>query len=273
MRAILLAVLILAAAPARALQSVYEAPLDEAVWRGGGTPARCELVHQVPGWGRVRFVHEAGGGLRLRLEPAAAAPVRVALAAVPPEWRPGMMIEDLAETALAGRPAAAEVAGEAAGRLLARLEAGIYGLASYARGGDEVMVFLSAVRFADGLEAFRACEARLLPWSFAEVARREVRFDSGSAAPPPAARAALAPLARWAAADPEVRVRVEASADPRGDARANLALSRRRAEAVRTLLVALGVPAARIELVPRGEVAAPRPRWAAVRRAEVRLLR
>lgn len=78
-----------------------------------------------------------------------------------------------------------------------------------------------------------------------EVLRLEgVPFASGSATLTAPARAALADVAARLKARPGVRVEVAGHGDDRGGRAYNLDLSRRRAEAVRDGLVALGVPAA-----------------------------
>lgn len=53
--------------------------------------------------------------------------------------------------------------------------------------------------------------------------------------------------ANWLKANPEVAVSIAGDADERGDITYNLALSQKRAEAVRDALVSLGVPADRIQ--------------------------
>ena len=70
-------------------------------------------------------------------------------------------------------------------------------------------------------------------------------------------RGRLAALAGTLATMPEVQVRIDGYADPRGDEAYNLDLSTRRAEHVRDLLTANGVPEERIRVVGHGERAAP----------------
>ena len=54
-------------------------------------------------------------------------------------------------------------------------------------------------------------------------------------------------------------MRLTANSDRAGDGRANLALSRARAEAVRDALAAIGVAPSRIEIIARGEAVLPVP--------------
>jgi peptidoglycan-associated lipoprotein len=61
------------------------------------------------------------------------------------------------------------------------------------------------------------------------------------------ARQALQDNANWLKANPGVTVSIAGNADERGDIPYNLVLSQKRAEAVRDVLVSLGVPAERIQ--------------------------
>ncbi len=59
--------------------------------------------------------------------------------------------------------------------------------------------------------------------------------------------------ARWLAAGADRKLRVEGHADDRGGAEYNLALGQKRAQAVVSALVLLGVPEARLEAVSFGD--------------------
>lgn len=63
----------------------------------------------------------------------------------------------------------------------------------------------------------------------------------------------LAAQAGWLARYPQVQVRIEGNADERGTREYNLALGARRAEAVRSFLIANGVPASRIDTISYGK--------------------
>lgn len=67
------------------------------------------------------------------------------------------------------------------------------------------------------------------------------------------ARPRLDAQAAWLRRYPDVRVRIEGNADERGTREYNLALGARRAEAVRSHLVAAGVAASRIEVISYGK--------------------
>lgn len=81
----------------------------------------------------------------------------------------------------------------------------------------------------------------------------QVYFDTGSAAVNARGQMIAGKVAYVVANDPTARVTVIGRTDRIGAAPANLALSQRRANAVRDALVAAGVPAARIDTSWTGE--------------------
>lgn len=78
-------------------------------------------------------------------------------------------------------------------------------------------------------------------------------FDTGSDTPRRGAAVLLADTARLMSSDASLTLRIEGHTDSRGDASDNEALAARRAERVAELLLAAGVPRARIEVVSFGE--------------------
>lgn len=81
----------------------------------------------------------------------------------------------------------------------------------------------------------------------------QVNFDSGSSEIDDAGRAEIAELAGVLRRYPNATIALTGFADPAGDAAANQALSRRRAEAVRVALIDAGANTARVTIVAQGE--------------------
>lgn len=81
----------------------------------------------------------------------------------------------------------------------------------------------------------------------------DVFFEYDRAELSDAARAVLQKNAEWLRRWTSTRVLLEGHADARGTAEYNLALGERRASAVRDYLLSLGVPAARLTIVSKGE--------------------
>lgn len=80
----------------------------------------------------------------------------------------------------------------------------------------------------------------------------DIFFGSGQSALKPEAADSMAPVVEFLQRYPGLPVRVVGYTDDRGNADANLALSRRRAESVRSALVSAGAEASRLEVSGRG---------------------
>lgn len=104
-----------------------------------------------------------------------------------------------------------------------------------------------------------------------------VHFDYDQYTLSSKARSTLKENAQVLLRQPNVRIRVEGHCDSRGSDEYNLALGDRRAQAVKNFLVALGVPADRLETNSYGEEMPLEPAnsevaWAKNRRAELKRL-
>lgn len=104
--------------------------------------------------------------------------------------------------------------------------------------------------------------------------QRSVYFDYNSANLKADYDPALRAHARYLAANPQARVRIEGNADERGSAGYNLRLGERRAATVRETLIAHGAPGAQVKIKSLGE-SQPKLKgrdeesWAENRRADV----
>jgi outer membrane protein OmpA-like peptidoglycan-associated protein len=97
----------------------------------------------------------------------------------------------------------------------------------------------------------------------------KVYFASGTAEVVPAFGEAATGLKEWLAANPGSSLAVSGFADPTGNAAANEALSRARAQAVRTTLVESGIAEASVELVKPEQPTDAASNLAGARRVEV----
>ena len=80
-----------------------------------------------------------------------------------------------------------------------------------------------------------------------------VYFDFNASDIRPDAQPVLAGQAQWLQRYPQVRVRIEGNCDERGTREYNFALGARRADAVRSFLIAHGIAAARITTISYGK--------------------
>ena len=112
--------------------------------------------------------------------------------------------------------------------------------------GDR-LVYIGDLRVAAGgndLYGALASEGR--------VVAEGITFDTASATLRPESLPVVQEIAAMMAANPGLRVRVEGHTDNTGTASANTRLSEQRANAVRSMLVGLGVAEGRVEAVGRG---------------------
>ena len=109
-------------------------------------------------------------------------------------------------------------------------------------------VYIADIRIAaGGLDLYGALESE------GRVVTEGVLFDTGSATLQPESFAVVQEIASMLQDHPELRVRVEGHTDNQGDASANQSLSEQRANAVRAMLVGLGVGAERLEAAGLGQ--------------------
>ena len=88
-----------------------------------------------------------------------------------------------------------------------------------------------------------ACEAQLLPASFAQIERLRITYASGVFVVPASLTQKLERFSVYVGGDPTVtRVYVDGHTDDRGLVRDNVSMSRKRGEMVTRYLVAAGVP-------------------------------
>lgn len=80
-----------------------------------------------------------------------------------------------------------------------------------------------------------------------------INFDYDSATLSTEARKTLASNAEWIRNHPDVTVQIEGHSDSRGSVEYNLALGERRAKAVKSYLVSLGVDSKRLTIISYGE--------------------
>jgi peptidoglycan-associated lipoprotein len=81
----------------------------------------------------------------------------------------------------------------------------------------------------------------------------DIYFDYDAYEISAAARAVLEKLSTWMLTNRATKISIEGHCDERGTNEYNLALGDRRAKAVRDVLIALGVPSGRIEMISYGE--------------------
>ncbi len=225
----------------------YGATGEASSWHVTSSRLQCTLTHPLPGYGSAVFEHRAGDGLAFRLHahfPALKGGA-ARLFSIAPPWAHERESRELGRVDFAGNAEEMLVHEPMARRLLMELEQGMsptFIFPDRVDGRDEVRVSLSPVNALEGLDYFRDCLGGMLPYGFSQVRESVIYFGTDSVALDSATRSRLDQVAAYLLADPAVeKVKVVGYADDRGTRRYNMALGKRRAEAVRAYLVAKGV--------------------------------
>ncbi len=124
------------------------------------------------------------------------------------------------------------------------------------RQSDQTVVALSAQLESSQEQIASLSEqirAQPLPTSVQRTLRGEIMFRTNASTLDADTGTHLSELAQLLAAAPDIVVRVDAYADPRGTEDENLSLSEKRAQSVREALLAGGIGADRIMVVAHGE--------------------
>ncbi len=237
----------------------YGARLDESTWNVAATRLVCSLEQKVPGYGAARFEGGRAGRLVFTLAALRPAPSsgEAHLAAAAPPWLHDVADVDFGAVAVRPGDVPVRVGEPLSQRLLSELGRGMMPTVVYQDwyGSPEpVTVAVSAVNVHPAVDEFLQCLTGLLSFDFASVERTTVYFAFGSSQLGRDARAALARVAEYAAADPQIsKVVVEGRADSVGFRRYNQRLSQKRAEAVKNYLASKGIAANRITIEAYGE--------------------
>ncbi len=149
--------------------------------------------------------------------------------------------------AVAGQVIGGDSAATAAGAAIGAAAGGLAGA------GVGHMMDRQEEQFREELAASNAAAIRREGNLLAITLRGDVTFDTGSAEVKPGLYSELDRIANILVQYPRTRIQVEGHTDSVGTETNNMALSERRAEAVKSLLVQRGVEPSRISVLPMGE--------------------
>jgi len=224
----------------------YGVGIENSHWYLSGSIFECSITHDIPGFGRAVFYHEAGESLRFYLD--APRPLlragQAALVIEAPSWRPGVPVRDLGYVASREAPQAVSVDTGRASIMMDSLLKGMSPtITRQARYEEQTLkVRLSPVNFAKVYQEYLSCMAGLLPANFKQVERSVLTFDSSDAWLSDAARKRLDLVVLYVGADPAVTgIVIDGHSDSYGHRITNRELSKQRAEAVAKYLIEAGI--------------------------------
>ncbi|MBL3528274.1 MAG: OmpA family protein [gamma proteobacterium endosymbiont of Lamellibrachia anaximandri] len=225
----------------------YVADEHNSEWHFSGTKVKCELRHEVPGFGTAYFLRRAGQTLSLHIDSFQPTPstVDAELREASPAWvydEPDQLVESV--TLNKGlRPLLLKR--KQATRILASLDRGMLSSIDFSDWDDarkRVHLQLSPVYFQAPYQDFRRCLKQLPAKGFADYRFTEILFPLDVHDLNEDSRRVIYKLAEFVKEDKEIkRIKIFGHADDQGSKKYNLKLSERRSKSVSDYLLASGV--------------------------------
>lgn len=246
---------------ASALERQYVATPTQSTWEMiTNTPLECRLKHPIPNFGDAEFTSHASKKINLDFELKMQRPMgessNVTLVSMPPAWRPGESAERLTSMTFF-KQFDGYVGGQMAWSILTELEKGRYPTFSYQewQGRNErIEVALSSVQFQAQYNAFSACIANLLPYSFEDIAFTILHYDRTSVELNKASQKRLAQIADYIRYNPDIDLVLVSTYTDNVDSKSESQdLSEQRAQVLQQYFKSLGLPEDRIQVQGYGK--------------------
>ncbi|MDD1793545.1 OmpA family protein [Enterovibrio makurazakiensis] len=252
----LLTLLILFTPVAFSAERIWLSDLDGSRWHFDGNESRCELTHQINGFGSVQIIASPDEAISVHVQPKSGSQIEklVSVESIPPPWH-----VDVLSTF------------EYTGEVDVRLDGGVtlkkaQSLYDTLAGGDWLWISVKGqqnqihslqvpnVHFPSASEKFNACRANMLPISYASARNTTIHFERDEYQIGLDEMEDLSLIAELLANDKAItRVLVDGYANDAKGSVANLRLAQARAEEVGSVLAEAGVPLAKMEFRWHGD--------------------
>lgn len=239
---------------------VHEPNLESSKWQASDkNPLTCKLSQEVPHFGTIEFVRNAGEQMTLvvKVNRGPTKTGRAQWVSRPPDWSPGPASKELAvvDVQPGNQPIRLNDAG--ARLIIAELERGWVPTLNYTDWdgtGDRIFVSLLPANFREGLDKYYDCEKNMLSFGFDNVRYTVVYFGPNGVSLDGRARKALGRVAQYAQTDPVVQgISLSGFSDSQDDKKESYELSIERLKSVQTFLFGQGVPYEKIDATAYGE--------------------
>ena len=232
---------------AAAVTNSYSAKVADANWEVTTSRLKCKLMHQVPEYGRVEFMQEAGcdeASLLHLLYGRAVVHTRGQIYFQGPKWQANMPTLRGWKFAIpqSGQPIV--FSARQARRMLDAIAQGFCPTIIHTDNNsrtDEVKASISTVRFAPAYSQYLACQANILPVSFEQVRNSAVYFENASVRLDEANELWLGYVLEYAKDPAITRIELSGFTDSVGSFRANHQLASQRVEKVRDYFLQNGI--------------------------------
>ena len=239
----------------------YTANQDNSNWNlVKTTRLQCQLNHEVPYYGEAVFKASASKNKDLTFNlDMVVRPENYAIAglkAVPPSWRAGRPVRDIADMKLL-KKFDGELGNKTAWEMLTELEKGnqpTFYYQDWQNSADKIAVGMSNVNFKQAYWAFLQCRDELLPYNFEDISFTIMNYESNSSKLTKSSQQRLDKIAEYLKNDPSVEsISIASYTDSYGGRWNNLDLSRKRAKEIKDYMVGLGVDEAKVVTEGFGE--------------------
>ncbi|ABE54684.1 OmpA/MotB [Shewanella denitrificans OS217] len=239
----------------------YVASLDNSFWRvSENTRIECRLEHDIPDYGKAIFSSKAGKNLNMLftldmwIKPDEITQAKLFSRA--PSWRPGINSKALTQLSY-HKQFNGELPKKAAWSMLNELSRGMeptFYYSDWYSQSDNVAVGISSANFGGKYREFRSCLAQLLPYSFDDIAFTVLTYEEGDTELTHFSKYQLKKVQEYLSYDPEVElVLIDGFTDSYGPKSINQTVSNNRADSIKQLLIASGIPKDKIISNGHGE--------------------
>jgi outer membrane protein OmpA-like peptidoglycan-associated protein len=237
----------------------YMASFDKSKWNVATSKLKCQLTHEIPEYGTIEFVQEAGfpeSSFLHLLYGRTVMHTRAEIKFLPPLWKPELPTLPGWKFALARSGFPIILSTRQARRILDAIEQGfvptIFHIDNNNR-RDDIKASISSVRFNNAYNKYMECQANIIPVSFAEIRNSAVYFDNASARLDDESILWLNYVLEYVK-NPDVnRIELEGYTDSIGSFRENHQLASLRVERVRDYLIQHGIDEKLLRLKVYGE--------------------
>jgi outer membrane protein OmpA-like peptidoglycan-associated protein len=220
----------------------FQAPITDTQWLVEASPLACNMTQQIARFGRAQFTQLPGEEFTLTftssLYPSQKTDIYFEIAQAP--WQNS---EDrLPLVALPAQKGQQKFAlsGKLAKQAFSYIKEGMFPTIRYLsqNSNEEISVLLSTVHFRDSNVTFNQCVEQLFPYTFEQIRKLTVHFNSEESVLTDNAKTALIRVADYIKIDNSIRrVTVSGHTDNYGRKRINIPLAQARAIAVKKFLV------------------------------------
>lgn len=237
----------------------YRASLEKVSWSNSGNRLECRMSQNIPGYGKAVFKQRATRPLVFQvvsnLIPRKSGSAMLYVA--PPEWKRYAHTKVLGRIPLSAQKNVLVLPQDWAYRVAFELGEGmqtVWTHPDWVDGQDLVTVKILPLHFLDSWQEFIHCGENLIDYTYGEVKFTEFYFEKNNTGLSPTEKSRLNELAEYVSLEPNIKqIKISSFSDSRGVRRLNLAVSRKRALAVRDYLIQKGVNKNKFVIVAQGE--------------------